>query len=166
MRILVVTPILPYPAGALRRRHDVSLLSLEAGDAAGAARALGVPVTVEPAQSRRGLAPLGIAPATTAAVWRAAAGTRADVVHVQGTFGAAAAALQRRPPDVPTVIDDGCVYHLSYERAAALAPSAFGRARGRLRAWRLRRFERRSRFLTGFGKPRSGTTLALQPTDR
>ena len=150
----MVTPILPYPAdsgtrirlarvvGALRRRHDVSLLSLEAGDAAGAARALGVPVTVEPAQSRRGLAPLGIAPATTAAVWRAAAGTRADVVHVQGTFGAAAAALQRRPPDVPTVIDDGCVYHLSYERAAALAPSAFGRARGRLRAWRLRRFER------------------------
>ena len=150
----MVTPILPYPAdsgtrirlarvvGALRRRHDVSLLSLEAGDAAGAARALGVPVTVEPARSRRGLAPLGIAPATTAAVWRAAAGTRADVVHVQGTFGAAAAALQRRPPDVPTVIDDGCVYHLSYERAAALAPSAFGRARGRLRAWRLRRFER------------------------
>jgi len=111
----VVTPILPYPAdsgtrirlarvvGALRRRHEVTLLSLEAGDAAGAARALGIPVHVEPARSRPGLAPVGIAPETTAAVWRAAAAARADVVHLQGTFGAAAAALQRRRATVPAV---------------------------------------------------------------
>ncbi|TMQ15166.1 MAG: glycosyltransferase [Candidatus Rokuibacteriota bacterium] len=182
MRILVVTPILPYPAdsgtrirlarvvGALRRRHEVTLLSLEAGDAAGAARALGIPVHVEPARSRPGLAPVGIAPETTAAVWRAAAAARADVVHLQGTFGAAAAALQRRRATVPAVIDDGCVYHLSYERAAALAPSALGRARGALRAWRLRRFERalarRAHALVAVSEDEARLMRALAPGRR
>ena len=148
----------------------MTLLSLEAGDAAGAARALGIPVHVEPARSRPGLAPVGIAPETTAAVWRAAAAARADVVHLQGTFGAAAAALQRRRATVPAVIDDGCVYHLSYERAAALAPSALGRARGALRAWRLRRFERalarRAHALVAVSEDEARLMRALAPGRR
>jgi glycosyltransferase involved in cell wall biosynthesis len=154
MRIAVVTHVMPYPAdsgtrirvarivGTLRRCHDVSVLSLEPGDAAGAARALGVPVAVHPARVRRALAPVAVAPETTAAVWRAVRDWRADAVHLQGTFGAAAADLQRGHHDLPAVVDEGCVHHVSYRRAAALAPTPLGRARGRLRAWRLRRFER------------------------
>jgi glycosyltransferase involved in cell wall biosynthesis len=154
MRIVVVTPVMPHPAEsgtrirvtrivrALRRRHDVTLVSLEPGDAAGAATALGVPVAVHPARARRGLAPVAVAAETTAAVWRAVREWRADAVHLQGTFGAAAAGLPHAPRELPVVVDDGCVYHLSYCRAAALAPTVPGRARGRLRAWRLRCFER------------------------
>jgi len=154
MRIAVVTHVMPYPADsgtrirvarivrALGRRHEVTLLSLEPGDAAGAATALGVPVAVHPACARRGLAPVAVAPETTAAVWRAAREWRADAVHVQGTFGAAAAGIHRERRELPTVIDEGCVYHLSYRRAAALAPTRWRRAHGLLRAWRLCRFER------------------------
>ncbi len=154
MRIVVVTHVMPYPADsgtrirvarivrALRRRHDVTLLSLEAGDAGGAARALGVPVAVHPARARRGLAPVAVAPETTAAVWRAVRDWRADAVHLQGTFGAAAAGIHRGCGDLPAVIDEGCVYHVSYRRAAGLAPTPLRRARGLLRTWRLRRFER------------------------
>jgi len=154
MRIAVVTHVMPYPAdsgtrirvarivGALRRRHELSVLSLEAGDAAGAARALGVPVAVHPARVRRALAPVAVAAETTAAVWRAVRDWRADAVHLQGTFGAAAAGLQRGHRDLPAVVDEGCVHHVSYRRAAALAPTPLDRARGRLRVWRLRRFER------------------------
>jgi glycosyltransferase involved in cell wall biosynthesis len=127
---------------ALRRRHDVTLVSLEPGDTAGAEAALGVPVVVHPARARRGLAPVTVPPETTAAVWRAVREWRADAVHVQGTFGAAAAGLHRAPRDLPAVVDEGCVHHLSYRRAAALAPTLPTRVRGRLRAWRLRRFER------------------------
>ena len=154
MRIAVVSHVMPYPAdsgtrirvahiiGALRRRHEVSVLSLESGDAAGAARVLGVPVAVHPARTRRGLAPVAVAPETTAALWRAVRDWRADALHLQGTFGAAAAGLPRRRSSLPAVIDEGCVHHVSYGRAAALASTPLGRARGRLRAWRLRRFER------------------------
>jgi len=154
MRIAVVTHVMPYPAdsgtrirvarivAALQRRHDVTVVSLEPGDTAGAATALGVPVAVHPARARRGLAPVGVAPETTAAVWRAVRDWRADAVHVQGTFGAAATALDRARPEVPAIVDEGCVYHLSYRRAAALAPTPLRRARGLLRTWRLRRFER------------------------
>jgi glycosyltransferase involved in cell wall biosynthesis len=153
MRIAVVTHVMPYPADsgtrirvarivrALRRKHDVMLLSLEAGDAGAAATALGVPVTVHPARARRELAPVAVAPETTAALWRAVRDWRADAVHLQGTFSAAAARLHRRRPAPPAVIDEGCVYHLSYRRAADVAPTALGRARGVMRAWRLRRFE-------------------------
>jgi glycosyltransferase involved in cell wall biosynthesis len=154
MRIAVVSHVMPYPAdsgtrirvarivGALRRCHDVTVLSLEPGDAAGAARALGVPVAVHPARLRRGLAPVAVAPETTAAVWRAVRGWRAEAVHLQGTFGAVAAGLQRGRHDLPAVVDEGCVHHVSYRRAALLARTPLRRVRGRLRAWRLRRFER------------------------
>jgi polysaccharide biosynthesis protein PslH len=154
MRIAVVTHVMPHPPDsgtrirvarivrALRRRHEVTLLSLEPGDAGAAASALGIPVAVHPARARRGLPPVAVAAETTAAVWRAVHDWRADAVHVQGTFGAAAAGLHRGPRDVPAVIDEGCVYHLSYGRAAALAPTRLRRARGLLRTWRLRRFER------------------------
>src|SRR6185436_12772828 len=117
-------------ARALRRRHDVALLSLEAGDVGAATGALGVPVTVHAAQTRRGVDAVGVAPATTEAVWRA--------VHLEGTFSAAAAAIHRRRAPVPTVVDEGCVYHLSYARAARLAPTAMARVRGLVRTWRLR----------------------------
>jgi polysaccharide biosynthesis protein PslH len=154
MRIAVVTHVMPYPAdsgtrirvarivAALRRRHEVTLLSLEPGDSTGAAAALGVPVAVYPARARRGLAPVAVTAETTAAVWRAVREWRADAVHVEGTFGAAAAGLHRGRREVPAVIDEGCVYHLSYRRAAALAPTRSRRALGLLRTWRLRRFER------------------------
>ena len=105
MRIAVVTHVMPYPAdsgtrirvarivAALRRRHEVTLLSLESGDSTEAAAALGVPVAVHPARVRRGLAPVAVTAETTAAVWRAVREWRADAVHVEGTFGAAAAGL-------------------------------------------------------------------------
>jgi polysaccharide biosynthesis protein PslH len=153
VRILVVTPILPYPADSgtrirlaqvvatLRRRHQLALLSLEAGDADAASRALGIPVREAPVRTRRGLAAVSVAPETTAAIWSAAHEARADAVHLQGTFGAAAARLHRGRPPVPAVIDEGCVYHLSYARAARLAPTTLEALRGRLRAWRVRRLE-------------------------
>jgi glycosyltransferase involved in cell wall biosynthesis len=153
VRILIVTPILPDPPDsgtrirlahvvqALRRRHEPSLLSLEPGDGERAAKALGIPVAIEPAHSRRGLAAVSVAPVTTAAIWETARRTGAAAVHLQGTFAAAAAGLDRGRPALPSVIDDGCVYHLSYARAARLAPTALERARARLRTWRLRRQE-------------------------
>jgi glycosyltransferase involved in cell wall biosynthesis len=85
---------------------------------------------------------VAVAPETTAAVWQAVRDWRADAVHLQGTFGAAAAGLRRRRGGLPAVIDEGCVHHVSYRRAAALAPTPLGRGHARLRAWRLRRFER------------------------
>jgi glycosyltransferase involved in cell wall biosynthesis len=154
MRIALVSHVMPHPeesgtrirvahiVRALGRAHDVTLVSLEPGDAAGAEAALGVPVAVHPARARRGLTPVAVAPETTAAVWRAVREWRADAVHLQGTFGAAAAELHRGPSGVPAIVDEGCVHHLSYRRAARLAPTVAGRARGRLRAWRLCRFER------------------------
>jgi polysaccharide biosynthesis protein PslH len=154
MRIAVVSHVMPYPAdsgtrirvarivGALRRHHEVALLSLEAGNAGPATGALGVPVTVHPARARRGVAPVGVTRSTTAAVWRWVRDWGADAVHLQGTFGAAAAGLGGARAGVTAVIDEGCVYHLSYRRAAALAPTRLGRARGLLQTWRLRRFER------------------------
>jgi glycosyltransferase involved in cell wall biosynthesis len=153
MKIAVVTNVMPCPADsgtrirvaqivrALRSGHDVTVLSLEAGDARGAASALGVPVTSLPARARRALAPVAVAPETTAALWRAVGDWRADAVHLQGTFSAAAVALQRGRPRVPAVLDDACVYHVSYRRAAEVAPTALGRARGLMRSWRLKRFE-------------------------
>lgn len=144
---------MPYPADsgtrirvahiarALRKRHDVALLSLEAGDAGAATGALGLPVSVHAADTRRSLEAVAVTPATTEAVWRAVQDWRADAVHLQGTFSAAAAAIHRRRSPVPTVVDDGCVYHLSYARAARLAPTALGRLRGLARTWRLRRLE-------------------------
>jgi glycosyltransferase involved in cell wall biosynthesis len=96
---------------------------------------------VHAARARRALAPVAVAPETTAALWRAVADWRADAVHLQGTFSAAAAALQRGRAGVPAVVDDACVYHVSYRRAAAVAPTALDRARQRMRSWRLRRFE-------------------------
>jgi glycosyltransferase involved in cell wall biosynthesis len=153
VRIAVVSSVMPHPADsgtrirvarivrALRPRHEVTLLSLEAGDARGAAATLGVPVAVHRARARRGLAPVAVAPETTAALWRAVRDWRADAVHLQGTFGAAAVALQRGSAGLPAVLDDACVYHVSYRRAAAVAPTALGQARGLVRSWRLRRFE-------------------------
>jgi glycosyltransferase involved in cell wall biosynthesis len=143
---------MPYPADsgtrirvtrivrALRARHEIMLLSLEDGDARGAAAALRVPVTVEHVKTRRALAPVAVVPDITAAVWRAITAWRADAVHLQGSFSAAAVALHRGSP-VPAVVDDGCVYHVSHARAARLAPTALGRAREWVRHWRLRRFE-------------------------
>jgi glycosyltransferase involved in cell wall biosynthesis len=154
VRIAVVTHVMPHPADsgtrirvaqvvrALSRRHDVTLLSLEAGDTVGATAALGVPVSVHPARSRRGLAPVTVTPETTAAVWRCVQEWRADALHVHGTFGAAAAGLDRVRPHVPAIVDEGCVYHLSYHRAAALAATWLRRVHGQFRTWRLRRFER------------------------
>jgi glycosyltransferase involved in cell wall biosynthesis len=43
---------------------------------------------------------------------------------------------------VPAVIDEGCVYHLSYARAARLAPTRIERLLGVVRTSRLRRLER------------------------
>ena len=182
MRIALVTHVMPHPADsgtrirvarivrALRQHHDVTLMSLEAGDADGAEAALGVPVAVHPARARRGLAPVTVAPETTAAVWRAVREWRAEAVHLQGTFGAAAAGLHRAPRDVPAVVDEGCVHHLSYRRAAALAPTAPGRARGRLRAWRLRRFEgalaRRADAVVAVSPDEAAVVRALAPATR
>jgi glycosyltransferase involved in cell wall biosynthesis len=154
VRIAVVTHVMPYPADsgtrirvaqvvrALGRRHDVSVLSLEPGDASGATASLGVPVTVQPARVRRGLAPVAVAAETRKALWRWVRDWRAQAVHLQGTFGAAAAGLGRARSDLPMIVDEGCVHHRSFGRAAALAPSRLGRLRAELRAWRLRRFER------------------------
>jgi polysaccharide biosynthesis protein PslH len=154
MRIAVVTHVMPYPADsgtrirvariirALRKHHELTVLALEPGDAHGASTALEVPVAVHPARTRRALAPVAVAAETTAAVWRAVREWRADAVHLQGTFGAAAAGLGQARAVVPAVVDEGCVYHLSYRRAAALAPTRLRRARGMLRTWRLLRFER------------------------
>jgi glycosyltransferase involved in cell wall biosynthesis len=182
MRIAVVSHVMPHPADsgtrirvarvvrALRRRHDVTLVSLEPGDAAGAEAALGVPVAVHPARARRGLAPVTVAPATTAAVWRAVRQWRADAVHLQGTFGAEAAGLHRTLGEQPAVVDEGCVYHLSYRRAAALAPTMAVRARGRLRAWRLCRFERalarRAEAVVAVSPDEAAVLRALAPATR
>jgi glycosyltransferase involved in cell wall biosynthesis len=153
LRIAVVTHVMPHPADsgtrirvanvvrALGRRHELTVLSLEPGDARAAAAALGVPVAVQLPRPRRGLAPVAMAAETTAAVWRCVRDWRAEAVHLQGTFGAAAAGLATARADVPAIIDEGCVYHRSFRRAAALAPTRLGRFRGRLRTWRLRRFE-------------------------
>jgi glycosyltransferase involved in cell wall biosynthesis len=182
MRIAVVTHVMPHPADSgsrirvarlvrtLRRRHEVALVSLEAGDAAAAATALGVPVIVHPARARRGLAAVAIAPETTAAVWRAVRDWRADAVQVQGTFGAAAAGIQRGGAEVPAVVDEGCVYHLSYRRAAALAPTPVGRVRDLLRSWRLRRFEqvlaRRAAAVVAVSPGEAAVVRALAPATR
>jgi polysaccharide biosynthesis protein PslH len=154
MRIAIVSHVMPYPADsgsrirvariarALGRRHEITLLSLEAGDAEAAGRALGLPVAVHAATTRRGLAALAVAPETTRALWRAVADWHADAVHLEGTFSAAAAGLHRRRAALPTVVDEGCVHHLSYERAARLAPGRLAQLRGLARAWRLCRLER------------------------
>jgi glycosyltransferase involved in cell wall biosynthesis len=154
VRIAMVSHVMPYPADsgtrirvariarALVQRHDVTLLSLEAGDARAASGALGVPVSVHTAETYRGPGPVAVAPATTEAVWRAVQNWRADAVHLEGTFSAAAAGIHRRRSPVPAVVDEGCVYHLSYARAARLAPNALGRLHGMARTWRLRRLER------------------------
>ena len=182
MRIAMVTHVMPYPAdsgtrirvarvvAALRRRHEVTLLSLEVGDARAAATALRVPVAVHPARVRRGLDPVAVAAETTAAVWRVVREWRADAVHVQGTFGAAAAAIHHGPHEVPAVIDEGCVYHLSYRRAAALAATPLHRARGLVRTWRLRRFERtlaqRASAVVAVSPDEAAVLRALAPTTR
>jgi glycosyltransferase involved in cell wall biosynthesis len=182
VRVVIVTQVMPYPAdsgtrirvarivGALRRRHDVTLLSLEAGDAGGATIALGVPVRVHPARARRGLAPVAVAAETTDAVWRTVRDWRADVVQLQGTFSAAAAALQHRLPSAPVVIDEGCVYHVSYRRAAALAPTRLARLRASLRTWRLRRFEaalaRRARAVVAVSEDEAALVRAMAPATR
>ena len=182
MRIAMVTHVMPYPAdsgtrirvarvvAALRRRHEVTLLSLEVGDARAAATALRVPVAVHPARVRRGLDPVAVAAETTAAVWRVVREWRADAVHVQGTFGAAAAAIHHGPHEVPAVIDEGCVYHLSYRRAAALAATPLHRARGLVRTWRLRRFERtlaqRASAVVAVSPDEAAVLRAIAPTTR
>jgi len=182
MRIAMVTHVMPYPAdsgtrirvarvvAALRRRHEVTLLSLEVGDARAAATALRVPVAVHPARVRRGLDPVAVAAETTAAVWRVVREWRADAVHVQGTFGAAAAAIHHGPHEVPAVIDEGCVYHLSYRRAAALAATPLHRARGLVRTWRLRRFERtlaqRANAVVAVSPDEAAVLRAIAPTTR
>ena len=182
MRIALVSHVMPHPADsgtrirvarivrALGRRHAVTLVSLEPGDVGGAAAALGVPVAVHPARARRGLAPVAVAAQTTAAVWRAVREWRADAVHLQGTFGAAAAGLDRAPGEVPAIVDEGCVHHLSYRRAAALAPTVAGRARGRLRAWRLCRFERalarRAAAVVAVSPDEAAVVRALAPSAR
>jgi glycosyltransferase involved in cell wall biosynthesis len=179
VRVLVVTPILPYPAdsgtrirlahvvASLRQCHEVTLVSLETGDAAAASRALEVPVRVELTRSRRGVAAVSVAPQSSEALWRIARETRADAVHAQGTFGAAALALHRRRPPVPVLIDDGCVYHLSYARAAALAPTTPARLRGRLRTWRVRLQEtalaRRAAALVSVSEDEARLVRALAP---
>jgi polysaccharide biosynthesis protein PslH len=178
MRIAVVTNTMPYPADsgtrirvarivrALRGRHDVMLLSLEAGDTRSAAATLGVPVTVHPARARRALAPVAVEPDTTAGLWRAVADWRADAVHLQGTFTAAAATLQRGAP-VPAVVDDACVYHVSYRRAAGVAPTALERARGLMRSWRLKRFEtalaRRAAAVVSVSEDEAALVRAMAP---
>jgi glycosyltransferase involved in cell wall biosynthesis len=153
MRLAVVAHVMPYPADSgtrirvarivrtLSRWHEISVLSLEPGDADGASTALGVPVTVHEARARRALAPVAVAPETTAELWRAVRAWDAEAVQVQGTFGATALGLGHGRAPIPAVVDEGCVYHLSYRRAGALAPTALQRAHGKLRAWRLRRFE-------------------------
>jgi glycosyltransferase involved in cell wall biosynthesis len=182
MRIAVVTNVMPYPADSgtrirvarivrvLRGRHDVTLLSLEAGDAGGAAASLGVPVAVHPARARRGLAPVAVAPETTAALWRVVRDWRADAVHLQGTFSAAAAALQQRPAGPPAVVDDACVYHVSYRRAAEVAPTALARARALMRSWRLRRFEtalaRRAAAVVAVSEDEAALVRRMAPATR
>ncbi|HTO13360.1 MAG TPA: glycosyltransferase family 4 protein [Candidatus Binatia bacterium] len=181
MRIALVTQVLPHPADsgtrirvarivqALRPRHELTLLSLEPGDAGAAAASLGIPVAVHAARTRRRLAPVAFAPETTAAVRRAVSDWRADVVHLQGTFSAAAAGLDRARP-VRAVLDDACVYHVSYQRAAEVASGALERARGRLRAWRLRRFERglarRAAALVAVSEDEAAIMRALAPAVR
>jgi polysaccharide biosynthesis protein PslH len=181
MRIAVVTNVMPFPADsgtrirvarivrALRGAHDVTLVSLEPGDAAAAASTLGVPVAVEPVRTRRALAPVAVAPETTAALWRAIERWRADAVHLQGTFSAAAAALQRGSA-VPAVVDDACVYHVSHERAARVAPTALGRARERMRHWRLRRYEtalaRRAAAVVSVSEDEAALVRGMAPATR
>jgi len=154
VRIAMVSHVMPYPADSgtrirvariareLRRRHDVALLSLEDGDATAASGALGVPVTVHRAETRHGVDAVAVAPTTTEAVWRAVQEWRADAVHLEGTFSAAAAAIHRRHAPVPAVLDEGCVHHVSYARAARLAPTRIERLLGLVRTSRLRRLER------------------------
>jgi glycosyltransferase involved in cell wall biosynthesis len=113
---------------------------------------------------------VAVAAETTAAVWRAVREWRADAVHVQGTFGAAAAGIHHGPHEVPAVIDEGCVYHLSYRRAAALATTRLGRARGLVRTWRLRRFERtlarRASAVVAVSPDEAAVLHAIAPTTR
>ena len=182
MRIAMVSHVMPYPADsgtrirvariarALQRRHDVTLVSLEPGDAAAATGALGVPVSVQTAQTRRGLDAVAVTPATTEALWRAVYDWRADAVHLEGTFSAAAAAIHRRRPPVPTVVDEGCVHHLSYARAARLAPTPLARLRGHARTWRLRRLERvlarRADAVVAVSEDEARVVHALAPAGR
>ena len=181
MRIALVTQVLPHPADsgtrirvarivqALRPRHELTLLSLEPGDAGAASASLGIPVAVHAARTRRRVTPVAFAPETTAAVRRAVGDWRADVVHLQGTFSAAAAGLDGARP-VRAVLDDACVYHLSYAREAAIASTTLARARGRLRAWRLRRFEgvlaRRAAALVAVSEDEAAIMRALAPSAR
>jgi glycosyltransferase involved in cell wall biosynthesis len=178
VRIAIVTNVMPYPADsgirirvgrvvrALRPRHELTVISLEPGDTAAAATILRVPVTVHPARARRALAPVAVAPETTAGLWRAVTAWRADAVHLQGTFTGAAAALHRGA-SIPAVVDDACVYHVSYRRAAHLAPTALGRAHGLLRARRLRRFEtalaRRAAAVVSVSEAEAALVRAMAP---
>jgi glycosyltransferase involved in cell wall biosynthesis len=155
VRIAVVTPLFPVPADSgsririlhiirmLGRAFEVAVLSLESGDAATASRELQVPVTICPLDGPGGKGPFRVLPATRDAIWRFAEGWRAEVIHCEKTFAAAAAGLPQTPPPLPTILDEACVHHVSYRREAALAPTASARARAWLRWWRLRRFEQR-----------------------
>jgi glycosyltransferase involved in cell wall biosynthesis len=111
-----------------------------------------------------------VAAETTAAVWRCVREWGAQAVHLQGTFGAAAAGLARAPARVPAIIDEGCVYHLSFRRAAALASTRLGRLRGWLRTWRLRRFEqalaRHADAVIAVSPEEAAIVRALAPTTR
>lgn len=182
MRLALVTHVMPHPADSgtrirvarivrtLSRRHEITVLSLEPGDTAGATAALGVPVAAHPARARRALAPVAVAAETTGALWRAVRAWEAEAVHVQGTFGAAALGLGRTRAPIATVVDEGCVYHLSYQRTAALAATPWHRALGGLRAWRLRRFEqgiaRRADAVIAVSPDEAARVQALAPATR
>jgi glycosyltransferase involved in cell wall biosynthesis len=68
---------------------------------------------------------------------------------------------------VPVVIDDGCVYHVSYARAARLAVAPLERLRGRVRTWRVRRLEaalaRRARALVAVSEDEARLMRGLSP---
>ena len=177
----MVTQVLPHPADsgtrirvarivrALRTRHELTLLSLEPGDGRAAAASLEIPVAVHPARTRRGLQPVAFEAETREAVRRTVRDWRADVVHLQGTFSAAAAGLDRERP-VRAVLDDACVYHLSYARAAAVATATLARARDGLRTWRLRRFEgalaRRATALVSVSADEAAIVRSMAPGAR
>ena len=183
MRIAMVTHVMPYPAdsgtrirvarvvGALRRRHEVTLLSLEAGDARGGGD--GAAACRSPS----------IRPARVAA-WsrwrwrprrrrrcggRCASGARTPCT-CRGRSAPPPPAIHHGPHEVPAVIDEGCVYHLSYRRAAALAPTPLHRARGLVRTWRLRRFERtlaqRASAVVAVSADEAAVLHAIAPTTR
>ncbi len=154
MRIAIGTPVFPFPPDsgsririvqivrALKRRHQLAILSLETGDARTAASVLGIPITCYAVRTTRGLGPFNFDATTPRGLWKFAAEWRAEAVHLEKTFTAAAAGLPRMSPPLPVILDEGCVHHVSYRRQAESANTVAAKTQALLRYWRLKRFER------------------------